>query len=113
MKKTLPIIIKFLLMSIFAWTANASAGEIKYKIETFDDASSAIQIESIPNSKFVSSSGEIRQPYQKGNLWIRITIEKNSPDLILYFQNPSIDEISLFFKRQKKDGIVAKIRNTF
>ena len=89
-------------MSIFAWTANASAGEIKYKIETFDDASSAIQIESIPNSKFVSSSGEIRQPYQKGNLWIRITIEKNSPDLILYFQNPSIDEISLFFKDKRK-----------
>ena len=102
MKKTLPIIIKFLLMSIFAWTANASAGDIQYKIETFDDASSAIQIESIPNSKFVSSSGEIRQPYQKGNLWIRITIEKNSPDLILYFQNPSIDEISLFLKDKRK-----------
>jgi len=104
MKKTLPIIIKFLLMSIFAWTANASAGDIQYKIETFDDASSAIQIESIPNSKFVSSSGEIRQPYQKGNLWIRITIEKNSPDLILYFQNPSIDEISLFLKDKRKMG---------
>jgi len=104
MKKTLPIIIKFLLMSIFAWTANASAGDIQYKIETFDDASSAIQIESIPNSKFVSSSGEIRQPYQKGNLWIRITIEKNSPDLILYFQNPSIDEISLFIKDKRKMG---------
>jgi len=104
MKKTLPIIIKFLLMSIFAWTANASAGDIQYKIETFDDASSAIQIESIPNSKFVSSSGEIRQPYQKGNLWIRITIEKNSPDLILYFQNPSIDEISLFIRDKRKMG---------
>ena len=104
MKKTLPIIIKFLLMSIFAWTVNASAGDIQYKIETFDDASSAIQIESVPNSKFVSSSGEIRQPYQKGNLWIRITIEKNSPDLILYFQNPSIDEISLFIKDKRKMG---------
>jgi signal transduction histidine kinase len=91
-------------MSIFAWTANASAGDIQYKIETFDDASSAIQIESIPNSKFVSSSGEIRQPYQKGNLWVRITIEKNSPNLILYFQNPSIDEISLFLKDKRKVG---------
>ena len=83
------------MISVFAWIANASAGDVQYKIETFNDASSNLQIESIPESKFSLTSGEIRQSYQKGNLWIRVTIEKNKPDLILYFQNPAIDEIAV------------------
>ena len=40
------------MISVFAWIANASAGDVQYKIETFNDASSNLQIESIPESKF-------------------------------------------------------------
>lgn len=92
------------MISVFAWIANASAGDVQYKIETFNDASSNLQIESIPESKFALTSGEIRQSYQKGNLWIRVTIEKNKPDLILYFQNPAIDEIAVFSRDESKLG---------
>ena len=92
------------MISVFAWIANASAGDVHYKIETFNDASSNLQIESIPESKFSLTSGEIRQSYQKGNLWIRVTIEKNKPDLILYFQNPAIDEIAVFSRDESKLG---------
>ena len=92
------------MISVFAWIANASAGDVQYKIETFNDASSNLQIESIPESKFSLTSGEIRQSYQKGNLWIRVTIEKNKPDLILYFQNPAIDEIAVFSRDESKLG---------
>jgi signal transduction histidine kinase len=92
------------MISVFAWIANASAGDVQYKIETFNDASSNLQIESIPESKFSLTSGEIRQSYQKGNLWIRVTIEMNKPDLILYFQNPAIDEIAVFSRDESKLG---------
>lgn len=104
MKKILSKYISYLMISVFAWIANASAGDVQYKIETFNDASSNLQIESIPESKFALTSGEIRQSYQKGNLWIRVTIEKNKPDLILYFQNPAIDEIAVFSRDESKLG---------
>ncbi len=104
MKKILSKYISYLMISVFAWIANASAGDVQYKIETFNDASSNLQIESIPESKFSLTSGEIRQSYQKGNLWIRVTIEKNKPDLILYFQNPAIDEIAVFSRDESKLG---------
>lgn len=104
MKKILSKYISYLMISVFAWIANASAGDVQYKIETFNDASSNLQIESIPESKFSLTSGEIRQSYQKGNLWIRVTIEKNKPDLILYFQNPAIDEIAVFSRDEGKLG---------
>ena len=104
MKKIISKYISYLMISVFAWIANASAGDVQYKIETFNDASSNLQIESIPESKFSLTSGEIRQSYQKGNLWIRVTIEKNKPDLILYFQNPAIDEIAVFSRDEGKLG---------
>ena len=104
MKKIISKYISYLMISVFAWIANASAGDVQYKIETFNDASSNLQIESIPESKFSLTSGEIRQSYQKGNLWIRVTIEKNKPDLILYFQNPAIDEIAVFSRDESKLG---------
>ena len=104
MKKILSKYISYLMISVFAWIANASAGDVQYKIETFNDTSSNLQIESIPESKFSLTSGEIRQSYQKGNLWIRVTIEKNKPDLILYFQNPAIDEIAVFSRDESKLG---------
>jgi signal transduction histidine kinase len=104
MKKILSKYISYLMISVFAWIANASAGDVQYKIETFNDASSNLQIQSIPESKFSLTSGEIRQSYQKGNLWIRVTIEKNKPDLILYFQNPAIDEIAVFSRDESKLG---------
>lgn len=104
MKKIISKYISYLMISVFAWIANASAGDVQYKIETFNDASSNLQIESIPESKFALTSGEIRQSYQKGNLWIRVTIEKNKPDLILYFQNPAIDEIAVFSRDESKLG---------
>ena len=104
MKKILSKYISYLMISVFAWIANASAGDVQYKIETFNDASSNLQIESIPESKFSLTSGEIRQSYQKANLWIRVTIEKNKPDLILYFQNPAIDEIAVFSRDESKLG---------
>ncbi|MEY2946814.1 MAG: hypothetical protein RL084_211, partial [Pseudomonadota bacterium] len=55
---------------------NTSAGELTYKIETFYDESAAMQIAQIADAKFVASTGSIRQPYQRGNLWLRITPEK-------------------------------------
>lgn len=82
---------------------NASAGEIDYKIEAFYDASAGLEIEQIADAKFVASTGNIRQPYQSGNLWLRITPEKNHADSILYFENPAIDDLNISFKAEDKN----------
>ncbi len=95
-EKKLSRLVKCILICVFAWIANASAGDVQYKIETFYDDSSAMQIEQILDSKFVLTSEQIRLPYQKGSLWLRVTIENNAPEFTLYFENPAIDEISIF-----------------
>ena len=95
-EKKLSRLVKCILICVFAWIANASAGDVQYKIETFYDDSSAMQIEQILDSKFVPASEQIRLPYQKGSLWLRVIIESNAPEFTLYFENPAIDEISIF-----------------
>lgn len=62
----------------------------------FYDDSSALQLSEISESQFGASTGQIRQPYQKGNLWLRVEIKKWQPNSFLYFENPSIDEVFIF-----------------
>lgn len=111
MKNAIYTLIKYCLLATLVWISNASAGDVQYKIESFYDDTSALQIEQISNAQFETSSGKIRQPYQKGNFWLRITIEAQRPDLILYFENPSIDAISIYSKKSKSENswIVNKI----
>lgn len=100
MKKSLKSLIKFILIGILAWSESASANEVQYSIKVFYDDSSTVNIEQIQEKKFFESSGEIRQPYQKGNLWLKVEIEKWQPNLNLYFENPAIDEVTIFSSYQ-------------
>lgn len=100
MKNALATLFRSLLICLTAWSMNTSAGELTYKIETFYDESAAMQIAQVADAKFVASTGSIRQPYQSGNLWLRITPEKIHTDSILYMENPAIDELTLYFKNE-------------
>ena len=68
MKSVLKTLSKFFAAFAIAYVANASAGDIQFKIEEFYDQSASLQIEQITSEKFTSNSGKIRKPYQKGNL---------------------------------------------
>ena len=85
---------------MFTWIANVSAGNIQYKIEEFYDESASLQLEQVERSNFSQTSGQIRKPYQKGTLWLRVSITANQADSFLFFENPTIDEVILYSRKQ-------------
>lgn len=96
MKKILLTWLCVLSIGFFIPMASAKASDVRSNFETFYDESAALKIEEIQSSKFSFSTGEIRQPYQSGNLWMRITAESSHSDLVLYFENPAIDKVLIF-----------------
>ena len=83
MKSVLKTLSKLFTAFVIAYVTNALAGDIQYKIEEFYDQSASLQIEQITSEKFTFNSGKIRKPYQKGNLWLRVSIEAYQPNLFL------------------------------
>ena len=55
-------------------------------------------------SNFSQTSGQIRKPYQKGTLWLRVSIAANQADSFLFFENPTIDEVILYSRKQTNQG---------
>jgi signal transduction histidine kinase len=104
MKPALRTLFKTIFICIFAWVANASAGNVQYKIEEFYDESASLQLEQVESLNFSHTSGEIRKPYRKGNLWLRVSVAANQVNLILYFQNPAIDEVFIYSRKQTIHG---------
>ena len=92
-------------MGVFAWVGNASAGDVQYKIEELYDESASLQLEQVERLNFSHTSGEIRRPYRQGNLWLRVSIAATQVNSILYFQNPSIDEVLIYSRKQTSHGI--------
>lgn len=91
-------------MGVFAWVGNASAGDVQYKIEELYDESASLHLEQVARLNFSHTSGEIRRPYRQGNLWLRVSIATNQVNSILYFQNPSIDEVLIYSRKQTSPG---------
>jgi signal transduction histidine kinase len=89
---------------MFAWIANVSAGDLQYKIEEFYDESASLQLEQVESSKFSQTSGQIRKPYRTGNLWLRVSIAANQANSFLLFENPAIDEVILYSRKQTNQG---------
>jgi len=104
MKSALKTLVKFFAACVLAWITNASAGAVQYKVEDFYDQSASLQVEQIASKSFSSNSGQIRKPYQKGNLWLKVSIENHQPDLFLYFENATVDEVLIFFPDQETKG---------
>ena len=104
MKITFQILIKAVLICMFAWIANASAGNVQYKIEEFYDESASLQLEQVESSNFSQTSGQIRKPHQKGTLWLRVTIAANQANSFLFFENPAIDEVLLYSRKETHQG---------
>lgn len=96
MNKAAKSLFKYILFCVLTWTSNVFASDISNSIHMFYDDSSALQLSEISESQFGASTGQIRQPYQKGNLWLRVEIKKWQPNSFLYFENPSIDEVFIF-----------------
>ena len=105
MKSVLKTLSKLFAAFVIAYVTNASAGDIQYKIEEFYDQSASLQIEQITSEKFTFNSGKIRKPYQKGNLWLRVSIEAYQPNLFLYFENATVDEILIVVPDQDTKGL--------
>ena len=104
MKSVPKTLYKTIFICIFAWITNASAGNIQYKIEEFYDESASLQLEKVISSNFSLSSGQIRKPYQKGTLWLRVSIAANQANSFLLFENPAIDEAILYSRKQTNQG---------
>jgi signal transduction histidine kinase len=100
MKKLLLNFLYCIVMGVFAWVGNASAGDVQYKIEELYDESASLQLEQVERLNFSHTSGEIRRPYRQGNLWLRVSIAATQVNSILYFQNPSIDEVLIYSQKQ-------------
>ena len=89
---------------MFACIANVSAGNVQYKLEEFYDESASLQLEQVESSKFSQTSGQIRKPYRTGNLWLRVSIAANQANSFLLFENPAIDEVILYSRKQTNQG---------
>jgi signal transduction histidine kinase len=89
---------------MFAWIANVSAGNVQYKLEEFYDESASLQLEQVSNLNFSPTSGQIRKPYQTGTLWLRVSIAANQANSLLFFENPAIDEVILYSRKQTNQG---------
>lgn len=96
MKKLLKSLHRCILFCVLTWCTNVFAGDIEYNIKVFYDDSAALQLSGISEFQFSASSGQIRQPYQKGNLWLRVEVNNRPLNSFLYFENPSIDEVLIF-----------------
>ena len=104
MKSLLKTLSKLFAACVIAYVTNASAGDVQFKIEEFYDESATLQIEQITSEKFTLNSGKIRKPYQKGNLWLRVSVEAYQPNLFLYFENATVDEILIVVPEQYGKG---------
>lgn len=100
MKISFQTLVKTLVICMFAWIANVSAGNVQYKLEEFYDESASLQLEQVSNLNFSPTSGQIRKPYQKGTLWLRVSIAANQSNSFLFFENPSIDEVFIYSRDQ-------------
>jgi len=100
MKIAFQTLVKTVVICMFTWIANVSAGNIQYKIEEFYDESASLQLEQVVGSNFSQTSGQIRKPYQKGTLWLRVSIDANQANSFLFFENPSIDEVLIYSRNQ-------------
>ena len=100
MKIALQPLVKTVVICMFAWIANVSAGNIQYKIAEFYDESASLQLEQVVGSNFSETSGQIRKPYQKGTLWLRVSISAYQANSFLFFENPSIDEVFIYSRNQ-------------
>jgi signal transduction histidine kinase len=98
MNKALKSLFECILFFVLAWTTNVFASDVSHNIKVFYDDSSALQLSEISESQFGASTGQIRQPYQKGNFWLKVEISEWQPNSYLYFENPSIDEVLIFKK---------------
>ena len=83
MKSALKTILKLFATCVIAWTTSASAEDVQFKIEEFYDDSASLKIENVISEKFNLNTGKIRKPYQKGDLWLRVSIEAFQPNLFL------------------------------
>ena len=104
MKIAFKTLVKTVVICMFAWIANVSAGDLQYKIEEFYDESASLQLEQVESSKFSQTSGQIRKPYRTGNLWLRVSIAANQANSFLLFENPAIDEVILYSRKQTNQG---------
>ena len=102
--------VQLLVICIYSWLSNAAAAELQYKIEEYYDSSASIGLTQLTLEKFEPVSGQIRKPYQRGNLWFRITLDSYSPNLILYFENATVDEVLLIQPNQVKDGLWQELK---
>ena len=100
MKIAFQTLVKTLVICMFAWIANVSAGNVQYKFEEFYDESASLQLEQVSNLNFSPTSGQIRKPYQTGTLWLRVSIAANQSNSFLFFENPSIDEVFIYSRDQ-------------
>lgn len=100
MKIAFQTLVKTVVICMFAWIANVSAGDLQYKIEVFYDESASLQLEQVESSNFSQTSGQIRKPYQTGTLWLRFSIAPNQANSFLLFENPAIDEVILYSRKQ-------------
>ena len=105
MKSALKTILKLFATCVIAWTTSASAEDVQFKIEEFYDDSASLKIENVISEKFNLNTGKIRKPYQKGDLWLRVSIEAFQPNLFLYFENATVDEILIFLPDQEEMGL--------
>ena len=104
MKIAFQNLVKIVIICMLAWIGNVSAGNVQYKIEEFYDESASLQLDQVEGSNFTQTSGQIRKPYQKGNLWLRVSIAANQANLFLYFENPAIDEVILYSQKETNHG---------
>ena len=104
MKIAFQTLVKTFVISMFAWIANVSAGNVQYKLEEFYDESASLQLEQVESSNFSQTSGQIRKPYQTGTLWLRFSIAPNQANSFLLFENPAIDEVILYSRKQTNQG---------
>jgi hypothetical protein len=104
MKIAFQNLVKIVVICMLAWIGNVSAGNVQYKIEEFYDESASLQLDQVEGSNFTQTSGRIRKPYQKGNLWLRVSLAANQANSFLYFENPAIDEVILYSQKQTNHG---------
>jgi len=76
MNKALKSLFECILFCVLTWTTNVFASDVSHNIKVFYDDSSALQLSEISESQFGASTGQIRQPYQKGNFWLKVEISK-------------------------------------
>lgn len=93
------------VVCLFAWFTHATASDLQYKIEEYYDATASNDVTQLPLEKFEAASGQIRKPYQSGNLWLRLTLDTYPSNLVLYFENATLDEVVISVPDQNSKSL--------